>query len=203
MKNTKVQKMVAISLFAAMGLVLQFFGFPVIPAFGFMKVDFSDIPVLLSMFLYGPLAGILTALIRSALHLLMTGAANPTNIVGDLASFMATSVFVLPMYYFFQHRKQLVFHKAFGVITGILAMTTFMSLANYFVITPIYLYFFNVSATSFLGMSLAKYVAIGVVPFNLIKASLVSIVFLALYAKLLPWLSKKQIGTIHYRQYSK
>ena len=58
MKNTKVQKMVAISLFAAMGLVLQFFGFPVIPAFGFMKVDFSDIPVLLSMFLYGPLAGI-------------------------------------------------------------------------------------------------------------------------------------------------
>ena len=65
MKNTKVQKMVAVALFAAMGVILQYVAFPVIPAFSFMKVDFSDIPVMLSMFLFGPMAGIATAFIRS------------------------------------------------------------------------------------------------------------------------------------------
>ena len=73
MKNNKVQKMVSIALFASMGLVLQYVAFPVIPMFSFLKIDFSDIPVMLSMFLFGPLAGVTTAFIRSSLHLLTTG----------------------------------------------------------------------------------------------------------------------------------
>ena len=42
-------------------------------------------------------------------------------------------------------------------------------------------------------MSLAKYIAIGIIPFNLIKGTLVSGVFVVLHAKLLPWLSKKAV----------
>lgn len=203
MKNNKVQKMVAVSLFAAMGLILQYVGFPIIPAFSFMKVDFSDIPVLLSMFLYGPLAGVVTALIRSVLHLLTTGVGDPANLVGDVASFMATTSFALPIFYFFQKGSQVkakrVVNQAIGILTGILVMSIFMSIANYFVITPIYLAFFGMNANQFLGMSLAKYVVIGVLPFNIIKSALVSFVFVVLYAKLLPWLSKKQVGTIRHQ----
>ncbi len=55
--SNKVQKMVSVSMFAAMGLVMQFVAFPILPVFPFLKIDFSDIPVLLSMFLYGPMAG--------------------------------------------------------------------------------------------------------------------------------------------------
>ncbi|WP_122646767.1 ECF transporter S component [Enterococcus mediterraneensis] len=193
MKNSKVQKMVAIAMFAAMGLILQYVAFPVIPAFSFMKVDFSDIPVMLSMFLFGPLSGIITAFIRSALHLLTTGL-EPSNMVGDAASFLSSVIFTLPMYYFFKDHETKR-NKAFGIITGILALTVFMSIANYFVITPLYLKFFGVTAGEFLGVSLAKYIAIGVVPFNLIKGAIVSAVFLVLHAKLLPWLSRKQKQT--------
>jgi riboflavin transporter FmnP len=35
-------------------------------------------------------------------------------------------------------------------------------------------------------------VAIGILPFNLVKGAIVSAVFLALHAKLLPWLARKQ-----------
>lgn len=190
MKNTRVQKMVAVAMFAAIGLVLQYFAFPIMPAFGFLKIDFSDIPVLISMFLFGPLAGVVTAFLRSILHLVTTGF-SPDNLVGDTASFLATSIFTLPIFYFFRKKKNEGRNKFAGVISGTLAMTLFMSVANYFVITPLYLMFLGLNANQMLGMPLTNYVLIGIVPFNLIKGFIVSAAFLVLHAKLLPWLSRK------------
>ncbi|MGM0004547.1 membrane protein [Enterococcus sp. DIV2386] len=189
--NNKVQKMVSIAMLAAIGTVLQFVAFPIMPAFSFLKIDFSDIPILLGMFLYGPLAGVITAFVRSLLHLFLTGLA-PQNMVGDFASFLASNIFTLPIFYFFGKKKNIRTNRIVGLVSGILALTIFMSIANYFVITPIYLQLYGVTTQQFLGTSLASYVAIGIVPFNLIKGLLVSGVFLVLHAKLLPWLSKKQ-----------
>lgn len=189
--NNKVQKMVSIAMLAAIGTVLQFVAFPIMPAFSFLKIDFSDIPILLGMFLYGPLAGVITAFVRSLLHLFLTGLA-PQNMVGDFSSFLASSIFTLPIFYFFGKKKNIRTNRIVGLVSGILALTIFMSIANYFVITPIYLQLYGVTTQQFLGTSLASYVAIGIVPFNLIKGLLVSGVFLVLHAKLLPWLSKKQ-----------
>ncbi|HFK9570107.1 TPA: ECF transporter S component [Enterococcus faecalis] len=189
--NNKVQKMVSIAMLAAIGTVLQFVAFPIMPAFSFLKIDFSDIPILLGMFLYGPLAGVITAFVRSLLHLFLTGLA-PQNMVGDFASFLASSIFTLPIFYFFGKKKNIRTNRIVGLVSGILSLTIFMSIANYFVITPIYLQLYGVTTQQFLGTSLASYVAIGIVPFNLIKGLLVSGVFLVLHAKLLPWLSKKQ-----------
>ena len=189
--NNKVQKMVSIAMLAAIGTVLQFVAFPIMPAFSFLKIDFSDIPILLGMFLYGPLAGVITAFVSSLLHLFLTGLA-PQNMVGDFASFLASSIFTLPIFYFFGKKKNIRTNRIVGLVSGILALTIFMSIANYFVITPVYLQLYGVTTQQFLGTSLASYVAIGIVPFNLIKGLLVSGVFLVLHAKLLPWLSKKQ-----------
>ena len=189
--NNKVQKMVSIAMLAAIGTVLQFVAFPIMPAFSFLKIDFSDIPILLGMFLYGPLSGVITAFVRSLLHLFLTGLA-PQNMVGDFASFLASSIFTLPIFYFFGKKKNIRTNRIVGLVSGILALTIFMSIANYFVITPVYLQLYGVTTQQFLGTSLASYVAIGIVPFNLIKGLLVSGVFLVLHAKLLPWLSKKQ-----------
>ena len=188
--SNKVQKMVSVSMFAAMGLVMQFVSFPILPVFPFLKIDFSDIPVLLSMFLYGPMAGVVTAFLRSVLHTITTGV-SPQNLVGDVASFLATTVFTLPIYYIFR-RGTSPLNKFLGMVTGVLSMSLVLSIANYFVITPLYPMFFGVTADQFLGMSLANYIVVGILPFNLIKGTMVSLVFLALHAKLLPWLAKKQ-----------
>ncbi|MGL4696297.1 ECF transporter S component [Enterococcus larvae] len=191
MRNSKVQKMVGVAMLAALGAALQFVGFPLLPAVPFLKVDFSDIPVMISMFLYGPLAGIVTAFIRSILHLVLTGP-SPQNMVGDVASFLATTLFTLPMYYFFKRGSHKMINKVSGIVTGILAMTIFMSVANYFVITPLYLSLYGVTAQSFLGRSMESYIAVGIVPFNLLKGVIISVVFMVFYAKILPWLSRKQ-----------
>lgn len=190
MKNSRVQKMVAVAMLAAIGFVLQMVSFPVIPAFSFMKVDFSDIPVMIGMFLYGPVAGIATAFLRSVLHLISTGL-SPDNMIGDVASFLATTIFTLPMFFFFK-RGNKVTNKVLGVGSGIIAMTVFMSIANYFVITPMYLKFLGLDAMQMLGMPLSNYILVGVVPFNIVKGAIVSAVFLVLHAKLLPWLRHKQ-----------
>lgn len=196
MKNSRVQKMVSVALLAAMGVVLQFVAIPLIPAFSFLKMDFSDIPVMIGMFLYGPVAGLATAFIRSCVHLASTGFSFD-NMIGDAASFLASSMFTLPMFYFFRQEGKLKYKKVIGVISGIALMTLFMSVANYFVITPLYLKAFGVQATEFLGMSLGTYVLIGIVPFNLLKGTIVSAVFLVLHAKLLPWIVRQQNRVKH------
>lgn len=137
--SNKVQKMVSVSMFAAMGLVMQFVAFPILPVFPFLKIDFSDIPVLLSMFLYGPMAGVATAFLRSVLHTITTGL-SPQNLVGDVASFVATTIFTLPIYYIFR-RGTSPLNKFLGMVTGVLSMSLVLSIANYFVITPLYLMF--------------------------------------------------------------
>lgn len=203
MKKSKVQKMMVICLMGAMAVILQFIAIP-FPLFTFLKVDFSDLPIMVAMFLFGPLAGILTAGLRSLIHLLLTGV-EPSNLVGDVASFLASSMYILPIYYFFTRKVTLVkdrFSKFLGIISGTILMTAFMAVANYFVITPLYLKFFNVSADNFLGMSLAKYVTVGIVPFNLFKGALVSAAFLLVYAKLLPWLTRKTT-TLSHQSFSK
>ncbi|XBG82447.1 ECF transporter S component [Enterococcus cecorum] len=192
MKNSRVQKLVGVAVLVAMALVLQYLAFPILPTFSFLKIDFSDIPVLLSMFLFGPLAGVSTAFIRSFLHLLTTGIADPANMVGDVASFLASMVFALPIYMFFKDATKKS-NRYLGLFVGICSLTIFMSVANYFAITPLYLHFYSLSANQMLGMALSKYIAIGVIPFNIIKGALVSVVFVVLHAKLLPWLSRKTV----------
>lgn len=195
MKNLKLQKMTAVAVAAAMGLILQFIAFPIVPMFPFLKLDFSDIPVLINMFIFGPVTGIATAFIRSLLHLTMTGFSFD-NMIGDFASFFATSLYTLPIFLLF--RKKMASKRVVGLGLGILAMTLFMSVANYFVITPLYLKAFGLSAGQMLGMGLGRYILVGIVPFNIVKGLVVSGVFLVLHAKLLPWLSKKTLISQHH-----
>jgi len=103
MKNFRLQKMTAVAVAAAMGLILQLIAFPILPMFPFLKLDFSDIPVLINMFIFGPLTGIATAFIRSLLHLTMTGF-SIDNLIGDFASFFASTLYTLPIFLMFRKR---------------------------------------------------------------------------------------------------
>ncbi|MGH2248474.1 ECF transporter S component, partial [Enterococcus faecalis] len=96
---------------------LQFVAFPIMPAFSFLKIDFSDIPILLGMFLYGPLAGVITAFVRSLLHLFLTGLA-PQNMVGDFASFFASSIFTFPTFFFFFQKENPHPKQRMGIVKG-------------------------------------------------------------------------------------
>jgi len=59
-------------------------------------------------------------------------------------------------------------------------MTVIMSVLNYFVVMPLYM---NVIGMK-LNMSLAQYVATGVIPFNIIKALIISVAVMVVYPRI-------------------
>lgn len=183
MQQRKTKELVGIALLAAIGYLLMFLAFPIIPAFPFMKVDFSEIAILISTYLFGPLAGVLTAFIRSALHMITSG--EPASFIGDTASFIAALSFVLPIYYF-SKQKQKVKSLIFGFIVGTVLMTLIMSILNLVAIIPLYT---NVVGFD-IEMSYSKYVIFGVVPFNLLKGTIVSIVFMLIHEQIFPLISR-------------
>lgn len=71
--HTRVQRLAVLACMSALAFVLMLFEFPVIPVVSYLKMDFSDLPVLIATWLYGPVAGIIVAAIKCLLHGLMYG----------------------------------------------------------------------------------------------------------------------------------
>lgn len=185
MLKGRTHRLVGISLFGALGFILMFLAFPVLPAFSYLKVDFSDLPILMAFLLYGPTGGILSALVRTILHYIQTGG-DMGYPIGDLASFLASLSYCWPAYLLLKKAtsKKSLF---FAFLTGTLSLTLVLSIANWFVITPLYLHILNFSVGN-----LRDYILAGVVPFNLIKGAIISMAFLMVMPKLKPWLVKQR-----------
>ena len=53
-KVFNVHRTVGMALLGAIAFMLMFVEFPLIPIAPFLKIDFSDVPVLLGLVIYGP-----------------------------------------------------------------------------------------------------------------------------------------------------
>ncbi|MGO3733091.1 MAG: ECF transporter S component [Vagococcus sp.] len=185
MRKSKTERMVVLALLSAFAYMLLLFDFPVLLTFSWLKLDFSDIPILIGTFIYGPVGGIVIAFIRSTLKFITSGG-NLPSLIGNVTGFLASVVYMLPIYYMTKQEssnKNLVK----GMIVGSTCLTLFMGIANYFVITPIYLYVLGMD----FGIPISKMVLYGVIPFNIIKGAIVSVVFMVTYKKLLPVIQRK------------
>lgn len=197
MKTSNTKRLVGIAMFGAIAYVLMFFAFPILPSATFLKIDFSDIPILLGMFLYGPVGGIFIALIRSVLHYIQTGG-DLGYPIGDVASFVATLTYAFPIYWLIN--KQLTKQKlglpnmVMANMVGTVSMTVVMSIANWFVITPLYL-----AVMGFNVGPIKDYVLLGIVPFNIIKGLLVSVIFIFMFSTMQSWIVKNQTNSTLYK----
>ncbi|MBQ4145707.1 MAG: ECF transporter S component, partial [Clostridia bacterium] len=79
-KHLSARMLASIAVSAAISFVLMLldFSLPIAPAF--IKLDLSDLPALILSFSFGPLAGVLTELVKNMLHLFITSTAG----VGEL-----------------------------------------------------------------------------------------------------------------------
>lgn len=190
MKESKTRKLVVVAMLGAISFVLMFFEFPILPMFTFLKIDFSDIPVLISAFIFGPVSGVLVAVVRSLLNLLVKGA-ELTRLVGNIAGLLASIAYMLPIYYVF--RKSMKKGMQFlGLGLGVIAMTIVMSLANYFVIMPLYLKLGGLPP----GTSISHMVVAAIIPFNILKGAIVSVAFAVILNAFLPWLQRNHYLSI-------
>jgi len=174
-QSFSIRQVVIMSLFAGISFLLYFISFPILPFVSYMKVDFSDIPVLLGMVMFGPLGGILIAAIKGLLYWLMTGV-DIANFIGVAASFVASVSYLLPIYYVLKYVKKYktVTRLILAVIAGTVSLSVIMALLNTFILIPVYMAVLHMKIT----IPLSQMVLFGVVPFNLIKGILVGAVFI-------------------------
>jgi riboflavin transporter FmnP len=171
--NNNTSKMIKISLLSALALMLMYIDFPVIPIFPWLKIDLSDVPALIGAFGFGPLAGVLIELIKNIVIVLIKG--TQTGLVGETANFLVGVALVLPaalVYYKNKSKKTAIL----GMVLGGVCMEVVGIVANIYFLLPAY----GIQMSPADSM---KYITVGLLPFNGIKALLVSIVTYIVYKR--------------------
>ena len=171
--NKNTNKMIKISLLSALALILMYIDFPVIPLFPWLKIDLSDVPALIGAFGFGPLAGVLIELIKNILIVLIKG--TQTGFVGETANFLVGVALILPASFVY-NRKKSKKNAILGMVLGAVCMEVVGIVANVYFLLPAY------------GMQMSpaesiKYITLGLLPFNGIKALMVSVLTYVLYKR--------------------
>lgn len=187
--HQRIQRLVGIACFSALAFILMFFEFPILPMAPYLKLDFSDVPVLLGGFIYGPVGGILIAAIKCLIHGMVRGL-SPAELIGISSDFVSSLAMLLPFCWVWRHqnwsgKKQAVI----GITIATITITIVMSLLNLWVLTPLYMAVWHWKST----LPVAQLVAVGVLPFNIIKGLLVSIVYIIIAAHLRTWLKQHRM----------
>lgn len=198
-EHYKINRMALIAILSAIAIVLMWFRFPVFFAPSIYKLDFSELPVIIGAFTLGPVAGIVIELIKIVLNLLTNG--TDSAFIGEFANFLMGCAFIIPasaVYYFKKSRK----NAYIGLAAGILLSTVTAAVLNAYVIFPAYIrlnsYINDMSDIVSLGTkkndaidNLSTFIFYAVIPFNLLKFSLVSLLVAFIY-KPISHLLKKQ-----------
>ncbi|WP_062356235.1 ECF transporter S component [Bacillus kwashiorkori] len=185
MKKLNVKAFVAVGMLSGLAYVLMLLNFP-LPLFpSFLKIDFSDIPALIAAIIIGPVAGILVEFIKVLLDFITTG--SPTGVpVGHIANFVTGISFVLPTYFIFNKLRTEKGLKV-ALISGTVITAIVMSVLNYFVFIPMYAIFMNYDIP-------ASWAVTFILPFNLIKGVMITVIFMLLFMKMKDWLFKQQVS---------
>ncbi|MEH6987254.1 MULTISPECIES: ECF transporter S component [Bacillales] len=189
MKKLNIKSMVAIGMLSSISYVLMLLNFPIPPFPQFLMIDFSDIPALIAALIFGPAAGILVELIKNILDYFMTGSATGVP-VGHIANFVAGILFVLPTYYVYSKLKTKK-GMTFGLVIGTMVMAVIMSVLNYLVILPAYTFFLNFPAMS--APEMRTMIVTGILPFNILKGLIISIVFMLIFTRMRTWVEKQAV----------
>lgn len=179
-----------VAMIATLSAILTIPAFPLpflVP--GFYKLDFSEMPVMIGAFALGPVAGIAIEAIKSVLNYLVNGTTSAG--IGEVAMFLIGVSYVLPASLIY-HRHKTKKSALIGLLVGSFSMVLVASLLNAFVLLPMYATVFEMPIDVIIGMgtainpaidSLFLFIMLGVVPFNVIKVTSVSILVALIYKR--------------------
>lgn len=184
MIEQRTKKVTMIGILAAVAWVISQFSFPILYWAPFLKIDFSDIPILLGMYVFGPLSGVAIAAIRSLLSYITSGgeAGFP---IGDTTAFIGTLSLTLPIYYAIKNKGS---NKKKSILAGSIATVSLMitmTILNWLVVAPLYM-----KVMGFSVGPMREYLTLSVIPFNLVKGVLVSLIFFVVFYQIQGYLNK-------------
>ncbi|MCG0660989.1 ECF transporter S component [Lactiplantibacillus plantarum] len=184
MQHTTLHRLVGIALLGAIAYILMLLEFPILPVAPWMKIDFSDIPILIGLFLFGVGGAFVITIIKLLLHSAMMGFAI-YDLIGSFASFLGTAVLILAFALVLRYyRGNPKWRMPVAILVATIGLVVIESLANLTFVLPFYLQVMGMK----LSMSLNTVVLVAVIPFNLIKGLLVGNIFWLVYQRLAKWL---------------
>lgn len=194
--NSKRRKvlhdLVKIAILSALASVIMLLEFPIpFIAPGFYKLDFSEVVILIGGFSMGPVAALVIEFMKNFINLLIDGTV--TGGVGELANFLIGASFTVSasiVYKFIKSKKGALI----SCIVGCLTLAVVGALINYFIVVPAYATMFGgIENIVLVGSevnpavnTLFDFVLICVIPFNLLKGVVCSIITFLLYKRVSP-----------------
>lgn len=185
------RNLVSCAMLSACSALLMLAEFPLpFIAPSFYTLDFSEIPALIGAFSMGPVAGVIIEAIKILLKLIIKG--TTTAYVGDLSNFVLGSIFVAVASLIYRVRKKKSF-AVLGLAGGGFTMSLLAVFINAFIMIPFFSSMFNLPMDVIIGMGTEIFPVIDniwslcllcVLPFNLIKVLLVSVVTILIYKPL-------------------
>ncbi len=185
------------AMFGCLAGVLMTIELPLFFAPEFYKLDLGEMPVLICTFYLGPLAGVSAEFLKVLLKLLIKGSS--TVYVGDFANFVIGCSFILPASFVY-HAKPGKKTALIGMAVGTLCLTVFGSYLNAVYLLPKFAQIYGCPIDMFVSMgnavnssinSVSTLVLFAVVPFNLVKGVVVSMITFLLYKRISPILHRQ------------
>lgn len=186
-----IQKLIYTAMLAAVAGVLMSleFSVPMMPPF--YKVDFSDVPSVIAVFLMGPVSGICVEVIKLLIKLITVG--TNTMYVGELANLIAAFLFVWPLWFLYQklgaNRKAAVE----ALLISIVIRTACACFINANITLPLYAKAMSLPLDEVIRMvasvnpaikDLNGFIILATIPFNVLKVGLNYIVGRLLFVRL-------------------
>lgn len=196
MKKEKLNFMTKTAMLSVIGFLLMFVELP-IPIFpAFLKIDISDLPAIIGAFALGPLAGIIIELVKNILHGVFVGG---SAFIGEFANFAVGAIMVGIAGFIYKRRKTKL-NAILGLIFGTIAMSIGASILNYFIILPLYESVLHFPVTAIVAMgtkinphitNLNSFVILSILPFNIFKGIIVSVITVPIYKSIAPFIQKE------------
>lgn len=167
--NTNVwdtRQLVTMALMCAIGVLLSFIEFPLLPGVTWLKYDASAMPAMVCGFAFGPAAGLSVGVVGAVIHGILMA-----DFTGALMNILVVAGFVLPAA--LVYRRSRTFRSGVvGLVLSVVAATLMAILGN-LLVTP-----------AWLGVPLDAVVAMILpilTPFNLAKGALNAVLTLVVY----------------------
>lgn len=160
------RQLVTMALLCAIGVLLSFVEFPLLPGVTWLKYDASAMPALVCGFAFGPAGGLAVSVVGAIIHGILMA-----DFTGALMNILVVIGFVGPAAFVYARRR--TFRAAVAGLALSVVAAIVMAIVGNLLLTP-----------SWLGVPLDAVVALIVpvlIPFNLAKAVINAVLTLVVY----------------------
>ncbi len=179
MKVFSTKNIAGMAVFSAISFLIYLIEIPIFAAtpVSFLKLDLSNVFVMLAGFMYGPVPALIVSLVKELIHIMI----GTTGGVGEFANMIITTFYVLIPSLVYQKKKGLKV-VVVTLIIGCIIQSFISLLVNRFINFPFFLGgapFVPTESSDAFYFSVWYYILI----FNLIKSVIISIVTVLVYKK--------------------